>query len=213
MKQHNSAAGYAKVKSTGIRRLGVINKYYLKTGFYPFLRKIIIRGGILLVAFAALLFFLEYFFLDINLLLTNLVNNYKPWFIVSTFLVSESFLGILPPEIFIAWSAKMTFPWITLLIIASVSYLGGCLSFIIGNNFRKIKKINNYLENNAADNIKKIQKWGGLFIMAAALLPIPFSIISMLSGVINYKFRYYCYWALFRYPRFILYAIVIFKVF
>jgi len=211
VKQQNN--GYAKVKNSGLRRLVVINKYYLKTGFYPFLKKIIIKGSILLVIFAALLFLLEYFFLDFNLLLANLINNYKPWFIVSTFFVSESFLGILPPEIFIAWCAKMDYPWLTLFLIASMSYLGGCLSFYIGKALRRIKKINMYLENTAGDNIKNIRKWGGLFIMTAALLPIPFSIISMLSGVINYKFSNYCYWALFRYPRFILYAIVIFKVF
>ena len=53
---------------------------------------------------------------------------------------------------------------------------------------------------------------GGFLIVVGALLPIPFSIISIAAGIINYKFRNYLLFGLLRFVRFYLYAIVIFNV-
>jgi len=205
--------GLVKVMQFNVRRFNIVNRYYSKTGFYPFLQKTILRAGLILISLAAVLFLLEFYFVDFNAILNYLVIHYKPWVVLIVFWVSESFLGLVPPEIFIAWCAKLQFPWLMLFTIASLSYLGGCTAYFLGSALRLIPRVNRYMETKASSNINKLQKWGGFFVMAGALLPIPFSIISLMAGVINYKFKYYYLWALFRYPRFIIYAIVIFKVF
>jgi len=208
----NHQGGIVKVVNIG-RRLNIVNKYYIKTGFYPFIKKTIIKGTIIILIIITILFLLDYFFIDTNALLDNLVHHYDTWIVMAIFYLSESFLGILLPDIFIAWCAKMDYPWLTLFGVATLSYLGGCTAYYIGKMIRKIPKINTYIENKVAKHVKKLHKWGGFFVMAGALLPIPFSIISMASGLIKYKFKYYSLWSLFRYPRFFIYAIIIFKIF
>jgi membrane protein YqaA with SNARE-associated domain len=128
------------------------------------------------------------------------------------FLISETFLGLLPPEFFIAWASKASSPWIFLFILATISYTGGIASYLIGVMISNIPSVKNYLENKVKMHIANLRKWGGFFIFVGATLPIPHSVISMASGLIRYNFGNYLLWALFRYLRFGLYAIVIFRL-
>jgi len=156
---------------------------------------------------------LEYYFLDINALLETLVSTFSPLMIFLVFAVSESFLGLLPPEIFIAWSAKSQWPWIFLMVLASLSYLGGIVSYYIGMLLHRIPQIKTYTEVKIARHISNLRKWGGVLVFVGAMLPIPHSVVGIACGLIKYDFKYYLVWALFRYVRFIIYAFVIFKVF
>jgi membrane protein DedA with SNARE-associated domain len=76
-----------------------------------------------------------------------------------------------------------------------------------------VPAIKNYIEIKAAKHIANLRKWGGLFVVIGALLPVPHSIVSLVGGLINYNFKRYLLWALFRYARFAVYALVIFKIF
>ena len=202
-----------KSKYGFFKKLKLMNRYYKITNFYSFLKKTAIRAGIVLVIIVLILLALEYFFLDFNVLLDNFVANYSAKVIFPFFLLSETVLGLIPPEIFIAWAAKSNFPWLFLFTLATMSYLGGVIAYLIGKRLRLVKRIKNHLEFKIADHINKLRKWGGLFIFIGAMLPLPHSIVSLACGLINYKFKHYLAWALFRYLRFFLYALVIFKVF
>jgi hypothetical protein len=127
-------------------RLHVFNRYYKITKFYDFLRSTAIKGGIAIVGFVTILLVLDYFFLDFDAMLDNLVTNYSPKVIFSFFLLSETILGLVPPEIFIAWASKSVSPWLFLFILATMSYLGGIIAYFIGNRLFLIPAVKTTLK-------------------------------------------------------------------
>ncbi len=194
------------------KRLALLNRYYKITKFYSFLKDTAFRGGTVIVIFAILLIGLELFVLDINLLFNNLIARYSPKAILSFFLVSETTLGVVPPEIFIAWASKSATPWLFVFVLATISYIGGIISYFIGNRLFLIPAIKNHIENKIAKHIVNLRKWGGIFVLLGAISPIPHSLVSLASGLIKYSFKQYLLWALFRYVRFVIYALIIFRV-
>ena len=191
----------------------LLNRYYQITKFYTFLKNTAFKGGAAVIIFVLLLVVLELFVLDFNSLLNHLVATYSATFIFSFFLASETILGIIPPEVFIAWSSKSASPWLFLFILATISYAGGIISYFIGNRLFLIPNIKNHIENKIEKHIVNLRKWGGFFVLLGAISPIPHSIVSLASGLIKYDFKHYLMWSLFRYARFLFYALVIFKVF
>ncbi|MGQ8337084.1 YqaA family protein [Sunxiuqinia sp. A32] len=194
------------------KRLSILNRYYRITQFYSFLRTTAWRGGIATVVFLLLLVCLEIFFLDFNTLLNNLVALYPPKIIYSLFLISETFLGLIPPEMFIAWASKLEAPWIALFFLASLSYAGGVIAYFIGTRLSLIPSVRSHIETKIQKHIINLRKWGGIFVFIGAISPIPHSLVSLASGLIRYNFGNYLMWALFRYMRFFLYALVIFGI-
>ena len=111
----------------------------------------------------------------------------------SVFLVSESFLGLLPPEIFIAWASKSSNSFTNLFLLSAISYIGGIISYFIGNRLFLIPAVKNYIEHKIAKHIKNLRKWGGIFVFLGAVSPLPHSIVSMSCGLIKYNFNItYC---------------------
>lgn len=190
-----------------------LNRYYKITKFYAFLKNVAIKAAITIAVIVGIVLILEYYFLDINALLDTLVSTFSPIMIFLVFAVSESFLGLLPPEIFIAWSAKTDWSWVFLGILASLSYIGGIVSYFIGKVLHRIPQIKTYTEVKIARHISNLRKWGGVLVFVGAMLPIPHSVVGIACGLIKYDFKHYLVWALFRYVRFVIYAFVIFKVF
>ncbi len=204
-----------QVKPTysSVKKLSLINRYYKITKFYSFLKETSIKGGIAILIFVGLFLTLEYFFLDFDSLLDNIVTTYSTQAILLVFLISETVFGLIPPEIFIAWSSKTVSPWFFLFALATMSYLGGIIAYFIGNRLFLIPAVKNHIKNKIKKHIVNLRKWGGLFVFIGAMLPIPHSIVSLACGLIKYNFKHYLLWALFRYVRFALYAIVIFQIF
>lgn len=194
------------------RRLVLLNRYYKITNFYTFLGDVAIKGGTGIAVFLLLIVGLELFVIDINSLLNTLVETFSAKIIFGFFLASEAILGLVPPEIFIAWASKSATPWLFLVILATMSYVGGVISYFIGTRLFLIAPVKNHIENKVAKHIVNLRKWGGLFVVLGAISPIPHSLVSLASGLINYSFRKYLLWSLFRYLRFGLYALVIFNV-
>ncbi|MBK6282758.1 MAG: VTT domain-containing protein [Draconibacterium sp.] len=194
------------------KRLTLINRYYKITRFYPFLKDTAIKAGITVIVFVLLLVGLELFVLDINSILNNWVATYSPKIIFTIFLISETVLGLVPPEVFIAWASKSITPWFFLFVLATMSYIGGIISYFIGNRIFLIPSVKKHMENKIAKHISNLRKWGGFFVFVGAMLPIPHSLVSLASGLIKYNFRSYLLWALFRYARFAMYAAV-FRIF
>ena len=191
-------------------KLSLLNRYYKITNFYAFLKKTALKGGITLAIVLIAFFILDYYFLDTHAILDSLVANYSPLSILSIFYASESIIGILPPEMFIAWSSKMPNPVLFLFLLALLSYLGGATSYWLGKLVGKIPSIQNRLENRIAKHISNLRKWGGFFVVIGAMLPLPHAIVSFACGLIKYDFKNYMLWALFRFVRFALYGWLIF---
>ena len=195
-----------------LKRWGIAHRYYKITRFYSFLKNTAYQVFFTIVIFVLLLMAVNYFIIDINLLINNIFESYSPIIVVLFFLLSESILGLIPPEIFIIWSSKSGSPFLFLFAIATASYIGGVVSYFIGMRMSLIPSISNYVERKIKLHIINLRKWGGIFIVLGAISPIPHSIVSFGAGLINYKFKYYLLWSLFRYLRFVIYYLIILQV-
>lgn len=193
-------------------RLQLLHQYYSYTGFYSFIKDALKKAVPAILIVVGILLLINYFVIDVNTALTYVIDNYSDFTIILTFLLSESILGIIPPELFIAWSGKTATPLISLTLLATMSYLGGIFSFFMGKGITKIPAVHNYLEVRMKKHIKNTRKWGGLIIAVGALLPIPFAMTSIAAGMIKYKFTNYLLFGALRYIRFYAYALVIFKL-
>lgn len=193
-------------------RLRLLHQYYSYTGFYKFvgssLGKVIIPVIVVIIGLWAV----HKFVIDFNELFTTITTTFNPLSILAVFFASESLLGLVPPEIFIAWASKTESPIFYLSMLAILSYLGGVISYGIGKTIASFPRVNAYFNTKMAKHIKMIRRWGGFLIVVGALLPIPFAITSIAAGVIRYKFSNYLLFGLLRFVRFYLYAAVIFNI-
>ena len=195
-----------------LRRWSLVHRYYKITRFYSFLKNTAYQAFFMIVIFVLLLMAVDVFILDISLLINNILETYSPKIVILCFLISESILGLIPPEIFILWSSKSGSPFLFLFALATVSYIGGAVSYFIGMRISLMPAVSKHVERKIKQHIINLRKWGGLFIVLGALSPIPHSIVSIGAGLINYKFKYYLLWSLFRYLRFVIYYFVILQV-
>jgi len=189
-----------------------IHKYYSYTGFYSFVGNSLKKAIIPILLFIGVLFLVDWLVVDFSDFFTHVTETYPPISVLLVFFASETLLGLIPPEIFIAWSNKTADPVVYLSIIATLSYLGGICSYFIGKWILQIPSVFEYVEVRMKKHLKNVRKWGGFLIIVGALLPIPFSITSMAAGTINYKFRNYLLFGLLRFARFAIYGIAIYSL-
>ena len=195
-----------------IGRFKILNRYYRITRFYSFLRNVLIKTGIVLGLIIILYLLLNAFVPDAEAVFVSLTDKISPFFIFSIFFISEFLLGIIPPEFFLAWTSNTLSPWFHVFLLSTMSYIVGILTYYLGKNLYKIKFIKIYLEQKASKHIYNLRRWGGFFIFVGAMLPVPYSMVCLTSGLINYKVKHYLAWSLFRYLRFFIYAIIVFGV-
>lgn len=201
-----------KRKKTNSEKAKLMHFYYSRTGFYMFIWESLKKAFIPVLTIVAALFLVNKYVYNINEGLESITETFSRLGIFSFFFTSETLLGLIPPEIFIAWTKKTTEPILNLSILATLSYTGGLLSYFIGKLALKIEGVKNYLEVKMAKHLKNSKKWGGFLILVGALLPVPFSISCMAAGMIKYPFKNVVLFGLFRFARFAIYAWAIFKV-
>ncbi|WP_439128005.1 short-chain dehydrogenase [Polaribacter sp.] len=189
-----------------------LHVYYGRTGFYLFVWESIKKAFIPIVFVVLALFLFNKYVYDINEGLETITETFSRVGILITFFISETLLGLIPPEMFIAWTKKTTQPILNLSILATLSYFGGLLSYFLGKMTLKIASVKKYLEVKMAANLKNTKKWGGFLILVGALLPLPFSIACLAAGMIKYPFKNVVFFGLFRFLRFAVYGWAIFKV-
>jgi membrane protein YqaA with SNARE-associated domain len=190
----------------------LLHQYYSYTGFYAFIGKSLKKAIIpIAIVVVGLILFNKYVY-NINDGLQRMTETFSTTGVLSVFFISETLLGLIPPEIFIAWSKKTDDPVVTLAILATLSYTGGLITFFIGKASLRINSFRNYLENKLTKHLKNTSKWGGFLIVVGALLPIPFSITCLTAGMIKYPFKGVVLFGLFRFARFAIYALAIFQM-
>tara|TARA_B110001450_G_scaffold37466_1_gene33321 strand:- start:5233 stop:5853 length:621 start_codon:yes stop_codon:yes gene_type:complete len=190
----------------------LLHQYYTYTGFYTFIGNSIKKAILPVLILVTALIVFNKFVYNINDALQGITETFSTKGILIIFFASEALLGLIPPEIFIAWSKKTSEPIINLSILATLSYLGGITSFFLGKAALKIVSVKNYLEVKMAKSLKNTSKWGGFLIIVGALLPIPFSITCMAAGMIKYPLKGVVFYGLLRFVRFAIYAIAIFQM-
>jgi len=193
-------------------KLALLHQYYSYTGFYSFLGKSLKKALPPILIFVLALFLFNEFIYNINDGLHLITTTYATTHILAIFFVSETFLGLIPPEIFIAWSKKTSDPIVNLTILASLSYIGGVASYFMGKSILKMEKVKSYFENKMSKYLKNTSKWGGFLIAVGALLPIPFSITCLAGGMIKYPLKGVLLFGTLRFVRFAIYGVAIFNI-
>ena len=192
-------------------RVQLLHQYYAYTGFYAFVGQAIKKALPYIIVIVSIIFVLNQFF-NIDKGLIHLTEVLPVSGVLMFFLASESFLGLVPPEIFIAWSGKLNQPWLYLSILAFLSYFGGLCSYWIGIGITKIPTVHNYLEQKMKKQLKNSKKWGGFLIIVGALLPLPFSISCIAAGIIEFPFKNVIVYGSLRLARFAFYGLIIFNI-
>jgi len=146
---------------------------------------------------------------DLNLIFQYIFQNHSNGFIISVFFVSECFLGMIPPDLFVIWSSKFDTPLIFLIFLGILSYFGGAVSYLIGYWLSKRPKIKAYSEGALEKYIILARKWGGAFIIIAALFPFsPFSMVIIAVSLLKYPFKYYLLFGITRIARFLIQGVL-----
>jgi len=143
-------------------------------------------------------------FVDFNILFQFIFDKYSDGAILILFLVSESFLGMIPPDLFMIWTTKFNSPFVFLAILGLLSYIGGSFSYIIGYWLSKKPKIKAYSERVLKRYILLVNKWGWAFLVISALFPFsPFSMVVIAVSLLKYPFKLYLLFGLARIVRFL----------
>ncbi len=188
------------------------HKYYKITGFYKFVVDSIKKSMPPVIIVVALLVLFHFFVMPIGEALELAVDELPDAGVLAFFYLSETLLGLIPPELFIAWAGETATPIINLSLIALFSYLGGLTAYWIGRRALKIPSLHNYLEVKMAKQLVMARKWGGVLIAVGALLPLPFSMASLVAGMLKYPVKSWAIVGLLRFVRFAIYGAAIFSV-
>lgn len=187
-----------------IKRLKSLHLRNRKRGVYGYMwwtgLKILLLYAVIMIP----LVLLAKHFINVTALFNFFTDNLSDPFIFIVFLLSESFLGLIPPDIFVIWSAKFNSPFLLLTILGILSYAGGIISYFIGKWLSGRKRIRAYSERVLSKYITMIRKWGGAFIIIAAIFPFsPFSMVVIAVSLMKYPFKLYLIFGLSRIIRFI----------
>jgi membrane protein YqaA with SNARE-associated domain len=185
---------------THIKGLHITNK---KGGLYGYMGWNFLKIVGLYIIIIVPLLLLGKHLIDFNRLFHVLTDNFSDAFVVILFLASESLLGLIPPDLFLIWATKFHSPFLIFLMLGILSYVGGIASYWIGYWIAKSPKFKAYSERKLGKYILLSNKWGGAFIVIAALFPLsPFSMVVIATSLLKYPFRLYLVFGLSRIVRF-----------
>jgi membrane protein YqaA with SNARE-associated domain len=192
-------------------RIKLLHQYYKYTGFYRFIFNNTKKAIIPLIVVIGILLYVNYKVMSINDMMLYITANFSDFTIFTIFFSSESFLGLLPPDIFIAWTKSTQSPLLYLSFLAVLSYLGGVIAYFMGRSLLLVPLINEYFEGKMIKHIKNMQKWGGFLIAVGALLPLPFAMACLAAGMINFPKKHFFLFASLRIFRFVIYGYAIYS--
>ena len=192
-------------------RLQLLHQYYSYTGFYTFVWNAV-KKAIPIAALVILAIVLVNKFFNLNEALVHLTETLPVAGVLTFFFASEILLGLIPPEIFIAWAGKLDQQWVYLGILAILSYGGGLISYWIGKAITSLPKVHNYLAFKMKNQLRNSRKWGGFLIMVGAILPLPFSMACLGAGIIEFPFKKVIAYGSLRLVRYALYGLLIFGI-
>lgn len=132
--------------------------------------------------------------------------------VLGVFFLSETILGLVPPDLFIVWAKQFSHPYAVVLLLAILSYLAGLVAYYLGVKLGGLERISNVINVKFADQFRMLRSWGGLIIVIAALLPLPYSTMCLGAGMLKYSLKALLLLGLFRIVRFFAYAAVLYQV-
>ncbi|MBN2863850.1 MAG: hypothetical protein JXN62_11845 [Bacteroidales bacterium] len=200
---------YVTVRITALNNiLRMLNYRHLKArrkGVYGYMWRAAVKIIFIYILVMVPLALIGKYLIDFNAFFKFITDNFSDLFVLIFFLISESFLGMIPPDFFVIWTAKFNSPLLFLSILGVLSYIGGMLSYLIGYWLLKMKRIRAYSERVLDKYMILIRKWGGAFIIISALFPFsPYSMVIIAVSLFRYPFRLYLLYGLSRILRFLI---------
>jgi len=154
------------------------------------------------------------YLIDFNAVTGYITERFPDILVFAVFFLSESFLGMIPPDLFVIWTSKFNNPLLILTVLGVLSYIGGVISYLIGYWLLKRKRIKSFSERVLDKYINMVRKWGGAFIVISALFPFsPFSLIVIAISLFKYPFRMYLLFGLSRIARFVIQGVFYLNLF
>lgn len=158
-------------------------------------------------------FLIGRYLVDFNAFFSNVIERLSDRFVILLFFASESFTGLVPVDLFVIWTQKFENPLKWLALLGLLSYTGGIISYGIGRWIARMPRIRAYTEHRLRNYIAFVRKWGGAFIIIAALFPFtPFSLVVIALTLFHYPFRSFLLFGMARLLRFILQGILLFDL-
>jgi uncharacterized membrane protein YdjX (TVP38/TMEM64 family) len=182
-------------------------------GFFKYIGKNLILILSLYAVVVFVVFLAGKYLIDFNTLFGGFIESLSTRFVLILFFASESFTGMIPVDFFVVWTQKFESPLPWLALLGVLSYAGGVISFGIGKWIATRPRINKFVERKLANYMDFVRKWGGAFIVIAAILPFtPFSLVVIAVTLFKYPFRPFLLFALARLVRFVLQGIFFFDL-
>jgi membrane protein YqaA with SNARE-associated domain len=154
------------------------------------------------------------YLIDFNAIFIFITERFSDMLVFTVFFISESFMGMIPPDLFVIWATKFDSPLLIMTILGVLSYIGGAISYFIGYWLLKNKRIKAYSERVLDKYMILVRKWGGAFIIISALFPFsPFSLVVIAASIFKYPFRMFLLFGLSRIARFVIQGILYLNMF
>lgn len=182
-------------------------------GFFKYIGRNILLIVVVYVLLVVLVFLIGKYLVDFNSLFARIFDRISDRFVLLLFLVSESFTGMIPVDLFLVWTQKFPRPLPYLALLGLLSYAGGIISYGIGLWIGHRPGVRSLIERRLENYIDFVRRWGGAFIMIAALFPFtPFSLVVIAVTMLRYPFRLFLLYGLSRLIRFPVQGILFFDV-
>lgn len=181
-----------------------------KVRLYFFIKNFI--RGILFFAVAIVFYKVTFSYLDLSGLKEQIPFDLPSTFVFILFFMSEVILGVIPPELFMIWAitSKPLSSYLFYVISFSViSYIAGFVAFLFGKNLHKTWLYEFMRKNIIGKYERKINSYGWLVIVVAAITPLPFSATCAVIGAIGFKRNKYLFYSMARFIRYAIYGFFI----
>lgn len=196
-----------------VLRMKTFLMHLRERGFFRYVGRNLV-GILLIYAVLILIFFLVgRYLVDFELLFQGIISRLSDRFVLLLFFASESFTGMIPVDLFVVWTQKFENSLLYLALLGILSYLGGIISYGIGTWISHRPKFKAYSERRLRKYMGFVRKWGGAFIVIAALFPFtPFSLVVIAVTLFKYPFRLFLLYGIARLVRFVLQGIILFNL-
>jgi uncharacterized membrane protein YdjX (TVP38/TMEM64 family) len=181
-----------------------------KRDFYNYFSQNLIRGFIYLILLIVVLVLAKKYFATQYEAIEHWVSD-DYWLMFLIFLISEIFVGVIPPELFMIWTKDdpaTLYEWV--IVAMSIISLGaGWINFYVGGRIGEATFFRRFFGRKLKKYKRRYEQYGGGIIIVAALTPLPFALISLIAGSLAYPVKKYLKYSTFRILRFVVYGLII----
>jgi uncharacterized membrane protein YdjX (TVP38/TMEM64 family) len=202
----------SRKQGPGVRVKGSFNNLREK-GFFRYIGRNVFLIIAVYILVILIVFLLGKYLVDFDSFFKRIISHLSDKFVILLFFFSESIAGMIPVDLFVIWAQKFDKPLPWLALLGALSYAGGVISYGIGLWISRRPRIKAYTERRLKAYIGFVRKWGGAFIVIAALFPFtPFSLVVIAVTLFKYPFRSFLLFGLARLVRFMIQGIILFDV-